>query len=268
MKLTKEQKEYIVFLYSIGDYTFTDIAKKYNKPISSIKYLLNSRGYTAKSKSELSRKYNIDSTFFSDLDSAEKAYFLGWVYSDGSIIIKYNSLRISLKEDDRDVLEVLKNLIKSEKPLKKINVDKKRKGFENSKDQFLLEITNKDIVENLISIGLIENKSANISFPNLPDELYPYFIRGYFEGDGWFTDTDKTKQLGFIGSDEFIKTLQEILHSYNIKMNINKKGKMSTLTCGGHSNKNYKLFFNIIYKDKIELSLKRKYSKLFKFISK
>ena len=143
---------------------------------------------------------------------------------------------------------------------------KKREGFENSKDQFLLEISSKEIIKDLLTIGVKENKSINSSFPTISEELYPYFIRGYFEGDGWFTNTPKTKQLGIIGSEEFIKTLQEVLSSYGIKMNINKKGKMFTLTCGGKLNKNYEIFFNIIYKDNTELSLRRKYDKFIKEI--
>ena len=262
MRLTKEQKLNLGDLYSTGKFTFTDLSKEFNKPISSIKYILNSMGYVAKPQTELKRKYYVNTRYFQNIDTCDKAYFLGWIFSDGNINIKNNCLRISLKESDKEVLVLLKKLIKSEKPLKFINVDKKREGFEKSEDQFLLEISSKEIIKDLLAIGVRENKSINSTFPTISEDLYPYFIRGYFEGDGWFTNTLKTKQFGIIGSKEFIKPLQELLSCYGIKMNINKKGKMFTLTCGGKLNENYKKFFNIVYKDNTELSLRRKYEKL------
>ena len=39
----------------------------------------------------------------------------------------------------------------------------------------------------------------------VPKELIRHFIRGYFDGDGWFTNTEKCFQTGIIGTKEFIE---------------------------------------------------------------
>ena len=65
-------------------------------------------GYKAKSQSELQRKYNIDETFFDVIDTEEKAYFLGLLYADGCNATNRNAVILSLKEDDKEILEKIK----------------------------------------------------------------------------------------------------------------------------------------------------------------
>ena len=41
------------------------------------------------------------------------------------------------------------------------------------------------MVNDLINLGCIPNKSLTLTFPDfINDELLPHFIRGYFDGDG------------------------------------------------------------------------------------
>ena len=53
-----------------------------------------------------------------------------------------------------------------------------------SGDTYTLQIQNKKIFSDLISLGLVENKSLTVDFPNIPKEYVRHFIRGCWDGDG------------------------------------------------------------------------------------
>ena len=44
-------------------------------------------------------------------------------------------------------------------------------------------VSNK-LVSDIEKLGVIENKTLVLTFPELPTELVHHFIRGYFDGDG------------------------------------------------------------------------------------
>lgn len=44
-------------------------------------------------------------------------------------------------------------------------------------------------------------------------------MRGYFDGDGYFSNTEKTFSIGFIGTEKFIKGFLQILPSSFKKTN-------------------------------------------------
>ena len=59
----------------------------------------------------------------------------------------------------------------------------------------------------LIKQGCVPKKSLILTYPTteqVPKELTRHFIRGYFDGDGWFTNTPNSFQVGWIGTKEFI----------------------------------------------------------------
>lgn len=45
-------------------------------------------------------KYNFSESIFQTIDSPEKAYWLGFLYADGSISGNSNSVYLALKEED------------------------------------------------------------------------------------------------------------------------------------------------------------------------
>jgi hypothetical protein len=133
------------------------------------------------------RKYNINETFFDEIDSEEKAYFLGLLYADGYNHPASSHTSIALKESDRSILEKLRDLIYNEPwPLKyKI----RRKGAEgdltNRQNQYQLCFSSKYLANKLVEFGCYPDKSLTLQFPNfLSKNLMPHFIRGYFDGDG------------------------------------------------------------------------------------
>ena len=177
--------------------------------------MLKRNGYEAKSASELKRKYPIQEDFFDVIDTEEKAYVLGLLYADGYNNTDRNSVSLSLKESDKEILEKVTSLIQPTKPLSYLDTStqKKTKGFENSQSQYRLDITNKHVSQRLVELGCGKAKTHNLKFPTeeqVPSHLVRHFIRGYFDGDGSVSG-DKQKQFSFVGTIDFLLPLQHVL---------------------------------------------------------
>ena len=79
------------------------IAKMYNTTHEVVKKYLLKGGYSYKK-----RTYELKEDFFESLDSLEKFYFLGWIYSDGCVFNYENKGAGSSKkiqEIDKYILE-------------------------------------------------------------------------------------------------------------------------------------------------------------------
>lgn len=214
-RLTHQEKSILFEMYETGNYSANQLTQYF--PISSvaINNLLRRNGYKAKSPSELKRKYPIVEDFFDIIDTEEKAYILGLLYADGYNQTERNSVSIGLKEDDKEILEKMTELIQPTKPLLCLNLSnaRKRVGFENAQNQYRLVIANKHISERLVELGCGKAKTHNLIFPTeeqVPSHLIRHFIRGYFDGDGSVSG-DKQKQISFVGTVNFLKPLQQIL---------------------------------------------------------
>ena len=207
-RLTHKEKSELFTKYETGKYTGADLAEYYNISSVAVNALLRRHGYKAKSQSELRRKYNIDETFFDVIDTEEKAYFLGFLYADGYNNTDRNSVNLSLKEDDKEILEILNNLLQPNKPLQYVEIKDT-----NSSNQYRLVIANKHISQKLVELGCVKAKTHTLTFPTeeqVPSCLIRHFVRGYFDGDGSVSG-DKQKQFCFVGTMDFLLPLQQIL---------------------------------------------------------
>ena len=208
IRLSHEEKSKLFAMFKTGKYSGNQLANYF--PISqvAINNLLRRNGYPAKSASELKRKYPIVEDFFDKINTEEKAYFLGFLYADGYNNTDRNSVNLSLKEDDKEILEILNNLLQPNKPLQ--YVEFKAANFSN---QYRLVIANKHISQKLVELGCGKAKTHTLTFPTkeqVPSHLIRHFVRGYFDGDGSVSG-DKQKQFCFVGTIDFLLPLQQIL---------------------------------------------------------
>lgn len=134
---------------------------------------------------------HVNHNYFSQIDSERKAYFLGLIYADGSIIIpkeqpgkqRQKQLCIALQEDDKYILE---ELCKDIKPKKSINIvyapNMRDKGW---KKRATFKVSSDEICNDLIALGCGPNKSkVGMDFPPIKPAYIRHFIRGFFDGDG------------------------------------------------------------------------------------
>jgi DNA-binding transcriptional regulator WhiA len=127
-------------------------------------------------KSHFNKYYKNDS-YFSNIDSEDKAYFLGWIASDGHV--RRNRFTIKILAKDSSILDQLSKYIKS-------NIPVRFKSYEN-KTYAILDVSSMKMSADLIKLLNIEYgpKDFTVSMPKLNDKLSWVFIRGLFEGDGY-----------------------------------------------------------------------------------
>lgn len=210
------------------------------------------------------RRYFFNEKYFDVINTEHKAYWLGFIYADGSHYPQRNSLRIILQEDDRHILEQFYRDVECERTLDKI--------FNKEYKKYYVAVTlqSMHLSESLLRQGVPGDKSFKIRFP--PDEIVPlslkkHFIRGYFDGDGSITIPKNGMQkvaYSFTGNADFIKSLHKFLISEvnsnfkNIEPRKHYNSDVYVLSRGGR----YKAqeFLDWLYKD-ATIYLHRKYDK-------
>lgn len=108
----------------------------------------------------MSRKHFYDQNYFDEINTPEKAYFLGLFYADGcnNEHPSTGEISISLQIDDRCVIDKLKEEIKSDYPLLI-----KKETNSNRKDQIRFYVYGKHIAETLEKQGCNKRKSKNLA---------------------------------------------------------------------------------------------------------
>lgn len=215
-------QEKVKLLYDSGK-SVGEVAKELNMLPSNVSMYLNkSYGKTRprKEKVFINGKYTLNQDYFNKIDNIGKAYFLGLIYADGCI--SNNSLRISLQEEDKDILYKFGECINSNKPIIRIH-NPIVKGFSTNKqyvrkDQFLLVITSNRLKESLYKLGVTSKKSLTIKFPTFLSDMYIWhFIRGYYDGDGCLYIGSKNKvRVTFACNEVFGQELSNFLRINNI----------------------------------------------------
>lgn len=188
------------------------------------------------------RKFDFNEDYFETIDTEDKAYFLGWLYSDGYVGIKTNT--VSLASDDEEILNSFKKCLKLEKPI--YSVIDKRSGVIHSK----LNVVSEKIKSDLIKLGCVPRKSLILKYPTekqVPFQLQHHFIRGYFDGDGsvglYPQAKNKKLYLSIIGTYEFLNGVSEFLN-INTKKKIYKK---QNIFCLSYNHYDSLAFYNRVY---------------------
>lgn len=123
-----------------------------------------------------------NSDYFESIDTEEKAYWLGFIFADGSISSE-GSIRISLVVEGKSHLEKFKKAIGYTGLVRgPYHVSSKKKGGEKTK--YTLDHRNRKMATDLAALGAVPNKTFLIKFPPIAKELRRHFIRGLFDGDG------------------------------------------------------------------------------------
>ena len=119
--------------------------------------------------------YVINQDLFSNINTEEQAYLLGWIASDGTI--RKGTITIEIHKRDRLLLEKLRNIVSPKLPIK----------LRKSRNTVSFSFNSQKIVEDVCKVLNLKpgKKSSFITFPyTIPTGLYIAFIRGYFDGDG------------------------------------------------------------------------------------
>lgn len=213
-KLSKNQEQEIVDKY----YTHKakDLAKQYNCSKSLIIKIWANAGITEKKPY---RVYELNENFFQCIDTPEKAYFLGLLSADGNISTfenKQNTIRISLQQEDRYIIEKFEECISTNKPIR---------DYESDRGSFIgkystLELSSDKISNDLGKYNLFPNHTHSFKFFIFEEPLMSHYVRGYFDGDGCITfrkkDDYRSAVCSICGYHKNLVVLQNYLSSINI----------------------------------------------------
>lgn len=159
-----------------------DIAKKYNLNKETARLRLKELGLEIKNKNRINR--HIKSDYFSKIDSAEKAYWIGFLFTDGAVdhYRKTGRVRLQLQENDLQILQKFREDLGIES---KIIYDRRVNSTCCS-----VEFVDEQIFNDLQKYSIIPNKTyavENLPILSIPEEFLPAFALGLFDGDGCLT---------------------------------------------------------------------------------
>lgn len=256
-KIQIDEYNNIVNLYMEGK-TQDFIANVYGVGRTTIKRILTKMKVCLRDHSHKRRIYNINENYFDSIDTPNKAYILGLLYSDGCNAESTNTIKLELQEKDKEILEKIREELNYDAPLACNPLHEKN---QNWKDCYRLCITNKHMSETLARLGMMANKSLILKFPEwLSPDLIPHFIRGYLDGDGHI-EWSRTRFISIAATVDFCEYLQSyLLSTLGIKTSIYNIGNKDTSTRSINifSKDNIYNFLNYIYKE-AELYINRKY---------
>lgn len=199
-----------------------EVAKQYNSSISLTqlgkKYNLNLNLLSEEIKDlgiqiiNHQNKSKFDDLLFDKIDTEEKAYWLGFIFADGTIS--------SHQKDKKPRYQFELSLgLKDKNHLNKFNSFMKYDGnnvkCDNCRCRWI--INSKHLWESLNKIGCVPNKSKVLQFPKLDEKFYFHFIRGYMDGDGSIGIYGKKLYCQCIGTKSFLNSMKEIC---NIEANL------------------------------------------------
>ncbi len=155
------------------------LAREFGVSETAIGNIIKKNGIEKRSASEVHRRYTCDHSFFDEIDSEAKAYWLGFIAADGCVMDS-NVLQITLSGKDHEHLLRFKESIRASHPVSRgtssANLPVSR-----------IAIASPQLASALAAHGIVPRKTFILEWPkHLSPELVRHFLRGYSDGDGWF----------------------------------------------------------------------------------
>lgn len=265
-KFTSEEINFIIDCYLNKHYGSVKISRLLHVAPTTINDILHKNGVQMRDNRNKSLHNTCDEHYFDVIDTEHKAYWLGFLYSDGYVSSprKYSSGKVglSLHVDDIEILYKLKTDLQYTG-----NINRYEQTTTYGTTNFgRLVIPSNVLYDAVVEKGVLPHKTFILTFPSvdiLPPSLIPHFIRGYLDGDGSIIiNSRQAWKISFIGTRELLSGIAAVLGKTNIKLDQKKKHKIQNknnyaLVIGGK-----KQVYNIIkylYKDAtIYLTRKKK----------
>ena len=274
MKFNEENVEYIIKEYSKGK-SLRDLGKEFKTRDINIRKLLTDNDVAIRKRGEqvnkenytTNRKWFFNEDYFKEIDTSDKAYWLGFLFADGNVFIpksksgesKGATIELGLKaEDDYHIYNFVR-CIDGNNLIEYRQVKLNNKEYPSAR----IQLNSAKMANDLIRKGCVPRKSLILKPPKgLSKHLTSHFIRGYFDGDGCvgFYENRNAFMLQILGTKPVLNWIQTILENKLITSRIRKdnRGDFFILDITGRDN--FEAFFNYIYKDK-KYFLGRKYDK-------
>lgn len=195
---TDQEKALILNLYE-GGQSRKAISERIGVTPKVITKFLIANGLEITNKN---KKHFYDEHIFDKIDTAEKAYWLGFILADGYLNESRNFLRIKLQESDKDHLYKFIRFIGGDEGMVKYE-------YHNvtGNKQYYAEVNGKYFTESLVKLNIRQGKSSKEQITKIPKKFIRDYIRGIWDGDGHIRD----ENINVISSVEVLKYIQEYL---------------------------------------------------------
>lgn len=239
---------------------------KYSQPVYNY---FKKMGWERLDRSQYSMKttYTVDSLFFNDINTEEKAYILGFILADGHIDTDNCRIKISLQDSDYKLLEKIRVAMNSNHPIKRgiIKENPYKKTDNKELKQCSISINGKQLITPLIEMGLTNKKTYTLDstiMKYIPNNLVRHFLRGYLDGDGNITWGKKYSSgykyiVQVCGNEDFLLNSYQKYFPSNCSLYKDKYSKQC-YTWKIANKKEVMKFLNYIYGD-CSIYLDRKY---------
>lgn len=198
----------ILAAYQAGEAIKT-IARRYRHSPGTIRQALVDAGIPIRSLSEAVWRYPIVDDTFAQIDTPEKAYWLGFLYADGNVyrgpMGTRHIVQLCLAARDVTHVERFRAFLGSEtRPL----------YSEHGGDAVRFIVDNERLASDLIRLGCTPRKSLTLQFPTeeqVPVQYRSSFILGYFDGDGSIYVSGDKWMWQVVGTHAFNRGVQNEL---------------------------------------------------------
>lgn len=180
-KIWTKEEESLLKELTLNGKTRQEVANVFGVTVSSIQNKVR--------RMNLTKKPNENIRFFKEINTEEKAYWLGFIYADGYVVYnkKQGNYELGIEIGDIDI-EHLNKFNKWFNNEFKITTRQRTFKSGNVVKMCSVRVYSKDLVEDLISNNVVPSKSYSNTFPVIEDEkLFFHFLRGYIDGDGCYS---------------------------------------------------------------------------------
>ena len=209
---TEEQIEYLKDNYD--KMTYSEIAAKLGFTERQVRGKINNMG--------LSKLKKFNKNYFSNIDTSNKAYWLGFIYADGYIIENKTNrnyeLGIELNRNDVKLLEEFNNELGGVHSICFKHNKKEFNGYKYETDSCIIRIYSKNIVCDLMKLNIFQNKTNRKEFPEC-DKFFFEFLRGFMDGDGCI-HVSKNNHIILKFTNSNINFLEYLKQTVNKKLDI------------------------------------------------
>ena len=225
-------------------------------------------------------KNHVDDTYFSNIDTANKAYIFGLLWADGTHSIDFHKIKLDLQNCDIDILQKIKTELQWTGNITSY-VAKKGQSY-RSEESIVnrIAIVSKQLSTDLQNKGFVSHReTAHLPFEYIPEPFIIDFIRGYFDGNGSISITQKINKSGksrfcylvtICGGTNLVQDIGNWLTTkYGIEYGYyqRKPENPHNITLVLKKRIHMLSFLNAIYNNPNSLHLNRKYNKYLNFLS-
>jgi hypothetical protein len=151
--------------------------------------------------------------YFDQIDTPEKAYWLGFIATDGCVRgFNSGSLRLVIKlaRKDRDHLVLLHEALKAKRPIRDVEewAMPPQSTERRLRPYSVLDVCSPQIVNALVSQGITPRKTNTLQSWDGPAALMPHYWRGVIDGDGTISISDQDIKIGLCGSVDLVEAFR------------------------------------------------------------